>query len=121
MTITITGEEHEVLWEEAEARLTGIDAVWYAVAEGDFEAADRISREYLDFLRVLVEGLGWGERGGGDAELRAPTDVLRRSLRWMREGAVGRATAETDEPCQTGLLIRTCAEVLARLDREAVR
>jgi hypothetical protein len=37
--------------------------VWLAVSHKNYDAADRLGREYSDDLRLVLDDLGWGEGG----------------------------------------------------------
>lgn len=79
MTATITHEQRDALYDQILDRLSGIEDVWLAASTGRHETADRLSREYSDELRLILDDLGWGD--GPDVEmigLKTASDVLRR-------------------------------------------
>lgn len=60
--MTINPEQRDALYASIIVRLTGINDVYLAVEEGEFEVADRLSSEFADYLRLLHDDLGWGDR-----------------------------------------------------------
>jgi hypothetical protein len=86
MAITISAAHRDLLYDRILVHLSGIDGVWLAAREKNYEAADRLGREYCDELRLLMDDLGWGERSGADAlELTSPPDVVRRVMQRLKE------------------------------------
>lgn len=78
-SITISAEERDLLYDRIVIHLSGIDRVWLAVRDSDFEAADRFSRQVCDELQLILDDLGWGEtRGEAPVVLTSPPDVVRR-------------------------------------------
>lgn len=127
MTLTITAEQRDVLYEEIVIRLSGIDGVWLAVKEKDFEAARRLTREFSGLL-ALLDDLGFGERIGEAVELTAPPDILRRALERLREIAKSQSAKEERErteaqkaSTQNELLLETCQSAIASLDADEDR
>ncbi len=55
----------------------------------NYEAAERLAREYCDDLRLLLDDLGIGRGSGAPVALTTPPDVLRRVLPRLRELAEG--------------------------------
>lgn len=72
MSVRITAAERDALYEQIVVRLSGIDEVWIAVGAGDFARADKVGREFGDYLRLIGDDLGWGEGGGEALELTTP-------------------------------------------------
>jgi hypothetical protein len=124
MAATITVEQRRALYNRALDQLRGFDDLLDAVDEGDLETAYRLGRRYSDALRLIQEGLGWGETGrsGGGLEGIPPADLA---------GILGRieddATAqyEQERPAQeefratweqTALVRETCRELLPGLN-----
>lgn len=87
MGITISGQERDALYRQILIRLTGIDTVYTAVEEGDWETAQRLGLEFSDLLRFVCDDLGWGERANRSLVLATPPDVLRRAAGVLREAA----------------------------------
>jgi hypothetical protein len=123
VTVTITAEERDALYEQIFARLTGIDEVWLAVEAGDYEAAGRLGREFSDDLRLVLEDLGWGKGSGESLELRTPPDVFRRVFTRMRGIAEAQRACEERERAesrqreeQTQRLMDACRRVLGELE-----
>jgi len=122
VSVRITAEERDALYEQIFVRLSGLDEVWSAAQLGEYERADRVAREFSDDLRLILDDLGWGEGSGEPLDLVTPPDVLRRVCTRMRtraealreleeaERAEGRAREE-----QTQRLLKTCRRVLGEL------
>ncbi len=72
MSVRITAAERDALYEQVFARLSGIDEVWTSAQAGDFARADETAREFSDYLRLILDDLGWGEGSGKALELLAP-------------------------------------------------
>lgn len=118
----ITAAERDALFDQIYVRLSGIDNLWLAAAEEDWEAADRLARQYIDELRLVLEDLGWGTGSGEALDLKTPPDVLRRVLTRMQEQAEAQQEAEEEERAEGRLreeqrqrLMQTCRRVLAEL------
>jgi hypothetical protein len=123
MALTITAEQRDALYDQILDRLGGIDDVRIVVQNDDFEAAERLGREYSDDLRLVLDDLGFGEGTGEQVELTSPPDVLARVLTRMREHASTHAEsveAEQGEAremeTRNRLVVEACGNVLADLD-----
>lgn len=97
MSVRISAEERDALYEQIFVRLSGIDAVWLSASAGDFEEAERLGRELCDELRLLMDDLGWGEGSGESIELTTPPDVLRRVFTRLRGLAEAQRAQEQQE------------------------
>jgi hypothetical protein len=60
VSVTITAEQRDLLYDEFLDRLSGIDDVRLAVVKEDYEAAQRLGMAISDDLRLVTEDLGWG-------------------------------------------------------------
>ena len=126
MAPEITGEQRDALYEEIVTRLSGIDAVFRVVINGEFEAAQRLARDFADDLQLLVADLGWGERTDRPAiELTSPPDVLRRVLKRHHRSASDRLAIERDQVREAKdgeadclLVMGTCQAILEELGGE---
>jgi hypothetical protein len=87
MSITISGEERDALYDRIVLRLNGIEDVYRAVEEEDWETAQRLGREFSDLLRLVCDDLGWGEEARQPFSLATPPDVLRRAAGVIKEAA----------------------------------
>jgi len=123
VSVLITAAERDALYDQIYVRLSGIDNLWLVVQDEDWEAAERLAREYTDELRLVLEDLGWGEGGGEPLQLKAPPEVLRRVLTRMQEQAEAQQEAEEEERAEGRLreeqgqrLMQACRRVLAELD-----
>jgi len=127
VVLTLSGRQRDLLYGIAIQRLTGIDEVWRVIEEQRWEEAQRFGREFADLLKLLTEGLGWGDCGAEIADavhIEGSPDSLRRALETIRI----EASVETEE--QRDLRLRVaeieidrrdtldaCEELLARLSR----
>ncbi|HEY0319185.1 MAG TPA: hypothetical protein VGC49_12945 [Solirubrobacterales bacterium] len=123
MTITITAEERDALYDQILIRLSGIGDVWIALEAKNYELADRLGREYSDDLRLVLDDLGWGEGSGESLELTTPAEVLRRVFRRLRDTALSRQAVEERERAEARTseernrrLLNTCRRVLTDLE-----
>lgn len=101
LTVSITAEQRDALYDRILDRLSGIGDVWLAASTKNYETADRLGREYCDELRLVLDDLGWGDRPEGSAiELATESDVLRRVFARLRESTAteraARATSWTE-------------------------
>lgn len=123
MSVRITAAERDALYDQIYVRLSGIDAVWLAAEEGDYEAAGRLGREFADDLQLLLDDLGWGAGSGEPLELTAPPDVLRRALTRIQGRAEDQQALEAQERAEgrrreerTQRLVEACRRVLGELE-----
>jgi hypothetical protein len=123
MSLTITVEQRDALYDQIFDRLSGIGDVWIAASMKNYEAAGRLGREYSDDLRLVLDDLGWGDGPGGTIELRTPPDVLRRALTRLRDAAIGLEASQEEERAEVRaaeernrLVVEACRQVLTDLD-----
>jgi hypothetical protein len=122
VSVRITAAERDALYDEIFARLSGIDYVWVAAEQEDYETAGRLAREFSDNLRLVLDDLGWGEGSGKPLDLKTPADVLRRVFTRLQGTAEyqqaqqerERAEQRLDEE-QTQRLMEVCRRVLGEL------
>jgi dihydrodipicolinate synthase/N-acetylneuraminate lyase len=80
MSLTITREQRDAIYEAVMNHLSGIADVWMAVEQRDFANAKRLGALFAEDLRLL-EDLGWSDRIDHEAvELTLPSDELTRTL-----------------------------------------
>ena len=122
MSVRLTAAERDALYEQIFARLSGLDEVWTAAEAGDFARADQVGWEFSDYLRLVLDDLGWGDGSGKPLELATPPDVLRRVCTRMRSRAEEQREAEEAERVEsqaseerTQRLLETCRRVLGEL------
>jgi len=122
VSVRISAAERNALYDQVYVRLSGVDNLWRVVQGGDWDAAERLAREYSDELRLVLEGLGWGETLDEAVELTTPPDVLRRVLGRIRQRAEGQERAEEEERAesrrhqeQRQQVMDACRRVLAEL------
>jgi hypothetical protein len=125
MTLVITAEQRDALYDQILDRLSGIGDVWIAVCSNKYDVAERLGREYSDDLRLVLDDLGFGDGSGQPTELTTPPDVLRRVLGRLRDQAVSHAASSEQERIEARameqrgrLVIETCRQVLAELDAD---
>lgn len=124
MTVTITAEQRDLLYEEMLGRLSAINDLRLAIEQEDWRVARRLGTAFSDDLRIVGQDLGWGPRsGGGPVELTSPPDVLRRALsRWrdallcVDEAEKGEREALREEHERNDLIVAACRSVLADLN-----
>jgi hypothetical protein len=81
----IDPHQRDVLYMAITARLTGVNDVCIEYQHDNFEAAQQLSGEFSDDLRVLHDDLGWGETPSESIQLNAPRDVWERTLSRIQE------------------------------------
>lgn len=119
----ITAEQRDALYEHIVVRLTGVNDINIALEQGDFAEAARLCDEFGDFLRLLHDDLGWGDKAQGAVELTSPPNVIRRSLARVKQRAETEDRLEAEESAeleerrsQNRLVRETCSLVLAELE-----
>jgi hypothetical protein len=124
MSPTITAAQRDALYDQILDRLSGIGDIELALALENYDAAERIGREYSDDLRLLLDDLGIGEGSGAPLDLKTDPEVLRRSLPRLRELAEGHSAglqqewAEADRLRERNRLVaEACEAVLRDLER----
>jgi hypothetical protein len=84
--ITISAAQRDLLYDRILLHLSGIESVWLAAHHRDYDAAERLGRQYSDELLIVLEDLGWGEtRGDEPVVLTSSTDLIRRFIESLRE------------------------------------
>jgi hypothetical protein len=127
MTPRITAAQRDALYDQILDRLSGVDDVRLAVCAGNYDAAQRLGREYSDDLCLVVDDLGWGEGTGKSIELSSPPEVLRRALSRLRDAAVDHHASQEGERAELReaeerdrLVVEACMQVLADLDQTQI-
>jgi hypothetical protein len=122
MVLTITKAQRDALYDQILDRLSGIGDIEVAIEAGNYTAAKRLSREYSDDLRLLVDDLGFGERDDEPVELTTSPEVLCRVLPRMRELATGYTASQESERAEAReleernrLVAEACQRVLSDL------
>jgi hypothetical protein len=87
VSITITKEERDALYDRIVVRLSGIDGVYGAVEDEDWAAAQGLGKEFSALLRLVCEDLGWGVGEEETLTLSTPPDVLTHAADSLREMA----------------------------------
>jgi hypothetical protein len=64
MSLTITAAQRDALYDQILDRLSGIGDIELAIQLENYDAAERLGREYSDDLRLLLEDLGIGDGSG---------------------------------------------------------
>jgi len=127
MTPTVTAQQRDALVDQILDRLSGIGDIELAIRSRNYEAAERIGREYSDDLRLL-DDLGLGDGHGEPVDLTAPPEVLCRALPRLRELAERHTAslepelAEVEEIKRRNRLVsEACEAVLANLSATETR
>lgn len=122
MSVRIAAAERDALYDQIFVRLSGLDEVWTAAQLGEYERADQVAREFSDYLRLVLDDLGWGEGSGEPLDLVTPPEVLRRVCTRMQSRAEAQRETEEAERAEvrareerTQLLLDTCRRVLGEL------
>ena len=123
--ITITVEQRDALYDQILDRLSGIGDIELAIQTENYEGAERLSQEYVDDLRLLLEDLGFGDGSGEPVALGSSPELLRRGLSRLREQAVRHAESIEPEWLEAyelrernRLVSEACTAVLDGLDAE---
>lgn len=124
MSIRISAEERDALYERILLRLNGIEDVYRAVEHEDWEAAQRLGLEFSDLLRFVCDDLGWGEEASRSLALATPPDVLRRAAGVIKEWVTVerlKHERERDEAAEgvaeAQLLQEACERILSGLGK----
>ncbi|MDQ3724290.1 MAG: hypothetical protein M3335_00120 [Actinomycetota bacterium] len=122
MSITISRDERDALYDRIVICLTRIDDVYRAVEEGDWPEAQSLSEEFSDLLRLVCSDLGWGEGTKDSYTLQTPPEVLRRALESLQELAgkdrahfEGERDKLSEDVDDSRHLEETCARILGGL------
>lgn len=87
MNITIDAEQRAALWEHATQDLTGIDAVYLAIRDGEWTKARALRCRFEQDMRLL-DDIGWAEHQPGERfDLTIPADELRLTLQRLHDNA----------------------------------
>jgi hypothetical protein len=127
MGFTLTAVERDALYRQVLAELTALDDLRQAWETGDVETAYRLGRSCSDCLRLIVDGLGWGEQASSETvELQIPPAELTRILSRLRDSATVQYEAERPDQEEfranwdrAGLVRDACTEKLEEISREA--
>lgn len=65
MTVTITSAQRDALYDQILDRLSGIGDIELAIQLENYDAAERLGREYSDDLRLLLDDLGFERATAG--------------------------------------------------------
>ncbi|HEY5941865.1 MAG TPA: hypothetical protein VIT89_03270 [Solirubrobacterales bacterium] len=85
---TLPAGQRNAIYAEIRADLLGIDDLRLAVEQGELETADRLARRFASELRLVVDGLGWGDEVDEPVELAIPAVELRPILTDLRDRAI---------------------------------
>jgi hypothetical protein len=122
MSIALSPVQRDAMYELVRDELMDIGALLRAIERNDLESAYRLGRKFSDDLRLIMDGLGWGERCGVAVELSIPAAELRSILIRLRDRAA--SLYESERPNEdemqiwerTGLARDTCTELIPQLD-----
>ena len=121
--VSVTSAERDALYAQAMAELTVFEDLLQAAEAGDLEQAYRLGLRCSDALRLIVDGLGWGEHASNESvELKIPVPELRRMLSRLQDTATVQYESERAEQedfrshwDQVGLVRDTCTAKLEEL------
>lgn len=127
MSVALTAPQRDALYRQVIAELTLLDDLRQAWEISDVETAYRLGRSCSDCLRLIVDGLGWGEQASSEStELRIPPAELTRILSRLRDSATLQYEAERPDQEEfranwdrAGLVRDTCVAKLEEISREA--
>jgi len=127
MSVALSATQRDALYRQVLAELTALDDLRQAWENGDIEAAYRLGRRCSDCLRLIVDGLGWGEQSSSESvELRIPPAELTRIFSRLRDSATLQYEAERADQEEfranwdrAGLVRDTCTAKLEEINREA--
>lgn len=121
----ISAEQRDALYDRILDRLSGIGDVWLAASTERYDTADRLSREYSDELRLVLDDLGWGDGPEGGVELKTDPTILRRVFTRLRESSASERAAQATSWAESRVLEErnrlvgeTCDRVLAALGED---
>lgn len=124
MSIRISAQERDALYERIVLRLNGIGDVDLAVEEGNWKKAQESGEEFSALLRLVCTDLGWGEGASKELTLGTPPDVMRRAVGALHELAkTERAIFEArrqeadEELGEVRRLQEVCERILGELDQ----
>lgn len=127
MSVRISAQERNALYERIVLRLNGIGDVELAVEEGDWEKAQRLGEEFSALLRLVCTDLGWGEGASAELTLATPPDVMRRAAGALHalakaERAIFEARRQEadEELSEVRQVQEACERILGQLDRGSV-
>jgi hypothetical protein len=122
VSITLPAEQRDVLYSQLRADLLGVDDLRLAIENEEFATAERLGRRFVGALRLILDGLGWGDQAAGPVNLVTPPAELRPIIAGLRETAVDLYEAKRDEQEafrasweRTALVRDACDEILNRL------
>ncbi|HEX6781998.1 MAG TPA: hypothetical protein VF125_08200 [Solirubrobacterales bacterium] len=127
MNLTLTATERNALYRQALGELTVFDDLREAWERGDVETSYRLGRACSDWLRLIVDGLGWGEHASSElVELRIPATELTRIFSRLRDSATLQYEAERSDQEEfranwerAGLVRDTCTAKLEAINQVA--
>lgn len=125
--VTLSARQRDLLYDRILVHLSGIDDLWNAAMNDQFDVAERLGREFSDELRLVVDDLGWGERSSDEPlELTTPPDVVRRVIERIAAIVEAEDVAEEEERValrdaeeERRRLRETCSQVLRDLTSPA--
>lgn len=124
--LTFTVDQRNAVRDAIVDRLNGIDDIRLLVERGDFDGARRLGEGYADDLRLLNDGLGWGEEATGAVQVDLSVDLLERAL--SRHCYYALAIEASEIADRTDLtrrqevnlfLIETCSRLLAEIKTQS--
>jgi hypothetical protein len=125
VSVALTAKQRDALYRQVLAELTALDDLREAWEREDVEAAYRLGRRCSDCLRLVVDGLGWGEHASSESvELRIPPADLTRILSRLRDSAALQYETERADQEEfranwdrAGLVRDTCVAKIEEINR----
>lgn len=125
--VKLSAADRDVLYGTCLDSLCRLPDLWMEIDQQRFEDADRLAREVIDDLRLILDGLGWGQAGEADVELMTPPEVLRRAMSRHCDAVLHREATEVPERVEARRemqhaeernrgIIKICQRILAELD-----
>ena len=119
LAVSLSKEQQVALYRRCFAQLEVFDDLLSAVGRGELEEAYRQGRRLLDALRLIQEGLGWGEDAPALSSQRAiPAEEFASILARVRDEAIAQYEFEKPEqeamrkPWEETALVRDACEEL---------
>jgi len=119
MDVTIDAEQRAALWGDVTLDLTGIDAIYLAIRDREWEKARALRCRFEADMRLL-DDIGWAEHEPGECfAITVPAEELRPVLQRLHDNA-SRHAHQLLGGTQAALRgVEIYADLLEHLDGEA--
>lgn len=126
MVLTFTIDQRNAVRDSIVDRLSGIGDIPVLIARSDFDGARKLGEEYADDLRLLNDGLGWGEEATSAVQVDLSADLLERALSrhchfalMVEAGEIAERADLTRNQEASLFLVETCSRLLAEIKRQS--